>query len=73
MSDHNQLAGKVALITGAGGAIGAATALLMLARGASVVAVDRATTSLGRLGARRHACATEGLAAWRICRLRSAT
>ena len=48
MSDHNQLAGKVALVTGAGGAIGAATALLMLARGASVVAVDRATTSLAQ-------------------------
>ena len=49
MSDHTQLAGKVALVTGAGGAIGAATALLMLARGASVVAVDRAGTSLAEL------------------------
>ena len=49
MSDHKQLAGKVALVTGAGGAIGAATTLLMLARGASVVAVDRATTSLAQL------------------------
>jgi NAD(P)-dependent dehydrogenase (short-subunit alcohol dehydrogenase family) len=49
MSDHTQLAGKVALVTGAGGAIGAATALLMLARGASVVAVDRAGTSLDQL------------------------
>jgi NAD(P)-dependent dehydrogenase (short-subunit alcohol dehydrogenase family) len=49
VSDHDQLAGKVALVTGAGGAIGAATALLMLARGASVVAVDRATTSLAQL------------------------
>ena len=49
MSDHTQLAGKVALVTGAGGAIGAAAALLMLARGASVVAVDRAGTSLDAL------------------------
>lgn len=49
MSDHTQLAGKVALVTGAGGAIGAATALLMLARGASVVAVDRAGTALDQL------------------------
>lgn len=49
MTDHNQLAGKVALVTGAGGAIGAATALLMLARGASVIAVDRAGTSLAEL------------------------
>ncbi len=49
MSDHLQLAGKVALVTGAGGAIGAATALLMMARGASVVAVDRAGTSLAEL------------------------
>jgi NAD(P)-dependent dehydrogenase (short-subunit alcohol dehydrogenase family) len=49
MSDHSQLAGKVALVTGAGGAIGAATALVMLARGASVVAVDHAGTSLDGL------------------------
>lgn len=50
MSDPNQLAGKVALVTGAGGAIGAATALLMLARGASVVAVDRTKSGLDQLG-----------------------
>jgi NAD(P)-dependent dehydrogenase (short-subunit alcohol dehydrogenase family) len=49
MSDSVQLAGKVALITGAGGAIGAATALLMLGRGASVVAVDQAGASLDQL------------------------
>jgi NAD(P)-dependent dehydrogenase (short-subunit alcohol dehydrogenase family) len=50
MSNANQLAGKVAVVTGAGGAIGAATALLMLARGASVVAVDRSQTGLDELG-----------------------
>ena len=49
MPDHPQLAGKVALVTGAGGAIGAATARLMLARGASVVAVDCAGPSLEAL------------------------
>src|SRR5512140_840521 len=49
MSDPNQLAGKVAVVTGAGGAIGAATALLMLARGASVVAVDRTEAALAQL------------------------
>ena len=41
MTATDQLAGKVAVITGAAGAIGAATALEMLRRGASVVAVDR--------------------------------
>lgn len=41
MTDTAQLAGKVAVITGAAGAIGAAAALEMLHRGASVVAVDR--------------------------------
>lgn len=49
MSDAVQLAGKVAVVTGAGGAIGAATALLMLERGASVVAVDRTAAALGQL------------------------
>lgn len=41
MSDTPQLAGKVAVVTGAAGAIGAAASVLMAARGASVVAVDR--------------------------------
>lgn len=49
MSDHNQLAGKIALVTGAAGAIGAATVKLMLERGASVVAVDRAGVSFDAL------------------------
>jgi NAD(P)-dependent dehydrogenase (short-subunit alcohol dehydrogenase family) len=46
-----QLAGKVALITGAAGAIGSAAALEMLARGASVVAVDRPGVSFDALKA----------------------
>ena len=54
MENRGLLAGKVAIITGAAGGIGAATAELMLARGASVVladiAFDRAQQLAGRLG-----------------------
>jgi NAD(P)-dependent dehydrogenase (short-subunit alcohol dehydrogenase family) len=50
MLDSNRLDGKVALITGAGGELGAAAARLMLARGARVVAVDRDAAALGRVG-----------------------
>ena len=49
MLDSNRLDGKVALVTGAGGELGAATARLMVARGARVVAVDRDRASLDRL------------------------
>jgi len=41
MGERNDLAGKAALVTGAAGAIGAAKVELLLARGASVAAVDR--------------------------------
>lgn len=41
MLDSNRLEGKVAIITGAAGAIGTATAKVMAARGASIVGVDR--------------------------------
>lgn len=41
MTDRTSLEGKVALITGAVGAIGRATAALMARRGAAIVAVDR--------------------------------
>jgi len=41
MTDRTSLDGKVALITGAAGAIGRATAALMARRGASIVAIDR--------------------------------
>jgi NAD(P)-dependent dehydrogenase (short-subunit alcohol dehydrogenase family) len=49
--DDNRLDGKVALVTGAGGEIGAATIRLMAARGARIVAVDRDARSLQRLSA----------------------
>jgi NAD(P)-dependent dehydrogenase (short-subunit alcohol dehydrogenase family) len=49
MLDSNRLQGKVALVTGAGGEIGAATIRLMLARGARVVGVERDAPSLRRL------------------------
>jgi NAD(P)-dependent dehydrogenase (short-subunit alcohol dehydrogenase family) len=51
MLDSNRLDGKVALITGAGGEIGRATARLMAARGARIVAVDRDGAALEALGA----------------------
>jgi NAD(P)-dependent dehydrogenase (short-subunit alcohol dehydrogenase family) len=49
MLDSNRLDGKVAVITGAAGEIGAATARLMAARGARIVAVDRNKASLDRV------------------------
>jgi len=50
MTDHQHLGGKVALVTGAAGAIGEATVRLMLARKAGVIAVDRDIAALHRLG-----------------------
>ena len=50
MLDSNRLSGLVAVITGAGGEIGSATARLMVARGASVVGIDRDAASMGALG-----------------------
>ena len=49
MLDSNRLDGKVALVTGAAGEIGAATVKLMIARGARIVAVDRNKEALQRL------------------------
>ena len=46
MADDTRLDGKVALITGAAGEIGAATMQLFAARGARIVAVDRDETQL---------------------------
>ena len=41
MPDRIRLDGKVAVVTGAAGVIGAATMRLLAARGARIVAVDR--------------------------------
>lgn len=49
MLDSNLLAGRAALVTGAGGAIGSATVRLLAARGARVAAVDRDAIALERL------------------------
>jgi NAD(P)-dependent dehydrogenase (short-subunit alcohol dehydrogenase family) len=46
MPDSIRLDGKVAVVTGAAGVIGAATMRLMAARGARIVAVDRRETDL---------------------------
>ena len=51
MLDSYRLDGKVALVTGAGGEIGAATVKLMIARGARIVAVDRDKEALQKLAA----------------------
>lgn len=50
MLNDNQLTGKTALITGAGGEIGVATARLMVARGARVVGVDLSLAAMASLG-----------------------
>jgi len=61
MTERTSLQGKVALITGAAGAIGRATAILMAERGAAIVAVDRDGSDLAGLAAALPAgarCAT---------------
>jgi NAD(P)-dependent dehydrogenase (short-subunit alcohol dehydrogenase family) len=49
MDEATTLAGRVAVVTGAGGDIGAATSALLARRGAAVVAVDIDTAGLQRL------------------------
>ena len=49
MLDNNKLNGLTAVITGAGGEIGSATARLMVARGARVVGVDRDAEAMASL------------------------
>jgi NAD(P)-dependent dehydrogenase (short-subunit alcohol dehydrogenase family) len=51
MLDSNRLDGKVALVTGAGGEIGAASVKLMIGRGARIVAVDRDRGALQKIAA----------------------
>src|ERR1700674_5452191 len=46
MSDRIRLDGRVAVVTGAAGVIGAATMRLLAARGARIVAVDRKAPDL---------------------------
>jgi NAD(P)-dependent dehydrogenase (short-subunit alcohol dehydrogenase family) len=55
MADDYGLGGKVAVITGAGGDVGSATAVLFAERGASVVAVDRDAAKLKALEGRMPA------------------
>jgi NAD(P)-dependent dehydrogenase (short-subunit alcohol dehydrogenase family) len=50
-NDMRQLEGKIAIVTGAGGGIGSATAELMAARGASVVLADVHLQSAERVAA----------------------
>jgi NAD(P)-dependent dehydrogenase (short-subunit alcohol dehydrogenase family) len=57
MSQTLSLEGKVAVITGAGGDIGGAAAVLMAERGAAVVAVDRYSKNLEALRERMPAAA----------------
>jgi NAD(P)-dependent dehydrogenase (short-subunit alcohol dehydrogenase family) len=52
MADPIRLDGKVSLVTGAGGGVGAEAAEIMAGRGALVVAVDADAASLARLGGR---------------------
>jgi 3alpha(or 20beta)-hydroxysteroid dehydrogenase len=52
MTEPIRLDGKVVVITGAGGGVGAEGAAIMAGRGALVVAVDADTASLARLGER---------------------
>lgn len=49
MTDRTALTGKVAVITGANGAIGTAAAALMAERGAAIMAVDRPGTDFAAL------------------------
>lgn len=63
-----QLAGALALVTGAGSGIGRATAIALAARGARVVCVDRdadsvAATAAGLAGARAVVCDVADVAA----------
>lgn len=56
MESKTDLTGKIALITGAGGAIGGTTARLMASRGATIVAVDRDEAALAALARDIPAC-----------------
>ncbi|HEV7442203.1 MAG TPA: SDR family oxidoreductase, partial [Steroidobacteraceae bacterium] len=62
MQDNHRLDGKVAVITGAGGEIGAATIQLMASRGARIVAVDCNAHVLDQLAP----CLSSGAAHLRI-------
>jgi len=51
MADAGQFAGRIAVITGAAGMIGGATARLLAARGATIVAVDHPSADFAALAA----------------------
>ncbi|MEZ0487105.1 SDR family oxidoreductase [Fibrella aquatica] len=60
--ENNELAGKVALITGAGSGIGKAAAIMMAKAGAKIVAISRTQEEIDKTIAEVEKAGSEGLA-----------